>query len=84
MYAKLVAAEKILESLDKICEELLPVAKRGAMLYSVISSLRGIQREYQFSLPFFLWMFDQAVGEEPTEAESEEVPVRRQGKITLF
>ena len=49
----------------------MPVAKRGAMLYAVISSLRGIQREYQFSLPFFLWMFDQAVGEEPTESQDD-------------
>ncbi|XP_072048734.1 uncharacterized protein [Amphiura filiformis] len=72
VYQKLVEAEKVLESLDKICEELMPVAKRGAMLYAVISSLRGIQREYQFSLPFFLWMFDQAIGDEPTDSEDAE------------
>lgn len=71
VYEKLLEAEKILHSLDQICKDLLPVAKRGAMLYAVISSLRGIQREYQFSLPFFLWMFDQAVGDEQKESQDD-------------
>ena len=64
---KLVEAERILETLDNIRDELVPVAKRGAMLFSITASLMGVQHEYQFSLPFFLWMFDQAVGEDQEE-----------------
>ncbi|XP_022099208.1 dynein beta chain, ciliary-like [Acanthaster planci] len=72
VYAKLLEAERILDTLENIREELLPVAKRGAMLFSVVSSLVGLQREYQFSLPFFLWMFDQAVGEDQAEEEDDD------------
>ncbi|XP_033641711.1 dynein beta chain, flagellar outer arm-like [Asterias rubens] len=67
VYVKLVEAERILETLDNIRDELVPVAKRGAMLFSITASLMGVQHEYQFSLPFFLWMFDQAVGEDQEE-----------------
>lgn len=66
VYARLQELEEIINTLDTIKDGLLAVAKRGAMLYSIGSSLRGIQREYHLSLPFFLWMFDQAVGEDPS------------------
>ncbi|XP_033103095.1 dynein heavy chain 9, axonemal-like [Anneissia japonica] len=74
IYQKLLETEEVLQYLDKICNDLSPVAKRGAMLFSVMSSLEGLRREYQFSLPFFLLMFDRAVGEEPPQEESDDKP----------
>lgn len=70
VYTKLQELEQIISTLDTIKDGLQAVAKRGAMLYSIGTSLRGIQREYHLSLPFFLWMFDQAVGEDPPEDNS--------------
>ena len=48
------------------------MAKRGAMLFSIVASLVGVRREYQFSLPFFHWMFDQAIGEDQKEEEEDD------------
>lgn len=73
VFTRLEAAEQALFQLERIRDQLLPVSKRGAMLYSVVQSLQGMQREYRVSLPMFLWMFDQAVGEElPPEVAQEE------------
>ena len=73
VFARLEEAEGALSRLDRIRDQLLPVSKRGAMLFSVVQSLQGVQREYRVSLPMFLWMFDQAVGEElPPEVAKEE------------
>ncbi|XP_071959570.1 uncharacterized protein [Antedon mediterranea] len=72
IYQKLLETEDVLQSLNKICDELSPIAKRGAMLFSVMSSLEGLRREYQFSLPFFYLMFDRAVGDEPPLTDNDD------------
>ena len=57
-------ASAVLKELDVLRDELFPLARRATMLYSVLRSLGSIQREYQFTLPFFLKLFDEAVGGE--------------------
>lgn len=63
---KMKDTASILRSLDTLRDELFPLARRATMLYSVLRSLAAVQTEYQFTLPFFLKLFDQAVeGEFP-------------------
>ena len=64
MSGKLKAVKVVLKDLGDLREELYPLAKRATMLYSVIRSLATIHREYHFSLPYFLKLFDEAIGGE--------------------
>ena len=45
-------------------DELVLIARRGTMLFSLLRSLSLIQKEYHFTLPMFLNLFDQAIGGE--------------------
>ena len=51
-----------LKDLDLFCNELFPLARRATMLYSVLRSLASVQKEYQFTLPYYLKLFDEVVG----------------------
>jgi len=82
MSDKLKEAKIVLRQLDDLRDELYPLARRATMLYSVVRSLATVHREYHFSLPFFLKLFDEAVGGEfPAEyaedSDDEEVSLLR-------
>ncbi|XP_023931015.1 dynein beta chain, ciliary-like [Lingula anatina] len=62
MAQKLHETQLFLEELDMLKDELFPIARRGAMLYAILRSMSAVQREYQFTLPSFLALFDEAVG----------------------
>jgi acyl carrier protein phosphodiesterase len=53
-----------MEDLDVLKDELYPLARRAAMLYAISRSLQSIHNEYQFSLEYFIQLFDEAVGGE--------------------
>ncbi|XP_056412427.1 uncharacterized protein LOC130355786 isoform X2 [Hyla sarda] len=63
--------KKILEQLKraKSChngllqkrDELYPIARRGALYYSILKSLQSLAKEYYFTLDFFLKLFDSAI-----------------------
>lgn len=57
-------SKMILHDLDNLREELFPLVRRATMLYCVLRSLSAIQRQYQFTLPYFYRLFDEAVGGE--------------------
>ena len=66
MILKMRDTTELLKDLDTFRDELFPLARRATMLYSVLRSLASIQTEYQFTLPFFLKLFDEAIeGEFP-------------------
>ncbi|XP_052258855.1 uncharacterized protein LOC127863384 isoform X2 [Dreissena polymorpha] len=54
----------LIEDLDALKDELYPLARRAAMLYAICRSLQSVHNEYQFSLAYFLALFDEAVGGE--------------------
>ena len=54
----------LLDDLDTLKDELYPLARRAAMLYAIVRSLQSIHKEYQFSLSYFMYLFDEAVGGE--------------------
>ena len=56
---------ELLHKLQNLQDELLPIARRGALIYTVLKSLSSISPHYQFKLPQFLQMFYEAVGEDP-------------------
>ena len=64
MTQKLSEAKEFLRSLDLLKEELFPLARRATMLYALLQSMACVQREYQFTLPYFYKLFDEAVGGE--------------------
>nr|XP_006816782.1 PREDICTED: dynein heavy chain 17, axonemal-like [Saccoglossus kowalevskii] len=80
--AQLDQALQILSMLDQLQDELFPVAKRAALLFSVLRSLEGLQREYIFPLPFFMSLFDKAVGEDPPMEEEEPEDEEDDGEST--
>ncbi len=51
-----------LQELDNLRDELFPLSRRATMLYAILRSLATIHREYQFTLPYFLELFDEAIG----------------------
>ncbi|KAK6172547.1 hypothetical protein SNE40_016179 [Patella caerulea] len=59
---QLSQTQKLLEDLELLRDELYPLARRAAMLYSTLRSLNVIHNEYQFSLAHFIKLFDEAVG----------------------
>ncbi|XP_070202269.1 uncharacterized protein [Littorina saxatilis] len=61
---ELAKTQNILNDLDVLRDELYPVARRGALLFSLMRSLGSVRHEYQFSLTYFLQLFDEAVGGE--------------------
>ena len=54
----------ILNQLNELKNELQPLAQRASMLYDLLRSLPVLQHEYQFTLPYFLKLFDEALGGE--------------------
>lgn len=65
MATKLKENVELLRKLQTLQDELLPVAKRGALLYTVLRSLSSVSSHYQFKLPQFLQMYYEAVGDDP-------------------
>lgn len=65
MAAKLRENVELLHKLQTLQDELLPIARRGSLIYTVLKSLSAINPHYQFKLPQFLQMFFEAVGEDP-------------------
>ncbi|KAK3108743.1 hypothetical protein FSP39_014630 [Pinctada imbricata] len=61
---RLSDTRNLLNDLDDLKDELFPLARRAAMLFSIIRSLQSVHNEYQFSLKYFLELFDEAVGGE--------------------
>ncbi len=65
---KLEEAQRVLRDLDALQDELFPLARRATLLWSGMRSLASIEQLYQFDLPFFIALFDEAVdGELPPE-----------------
>ena len=54
--------EDILQQLEELKYELFPLAQRATMLFAVLQSLTSVQYEYQFTLPYFLRLFHEAIG----------------------
>lgn len=50
--------------LNSLREELFSLAKRATMLFAMLRSLASLQPQYQFGLPYFLSLFDEALGGE--------------------
>ncbi|XP_067941284.1 uncharacterized protein [Watersipora subatra] len=63
--AKLRENVDLLHKLQALQDELMPVARRGALIYTVLRSLTAISPHYQFKLPQFLQMFYESVGQDP-------------------
>ncbi|XP_053409232.1 uncharacterized protein LOC123561373 isoform X4 [Mercenaria mercenaria] len=61
---KLQETFTLMDDLDALKDELYPLARRAAMLYAITRSLQSIHNEYQFSLEYFINLFDEAVGGE--------------------
>ncbi|XP_056010102.1 uncharacterized protein LOC125667097 [Ostrea edulis] len=56
--------QALLIHLNDLKDDLFPLARRAAMLFSIIRSLQSVHNEYQFSLHYFIELFDEAVGGE--------------------
>ncbi|XP_063809812.1 uncharacterized protein LOC135027842 isoform X3 [Pseudophryne corroboree] len=54
-------AKAQLSDLLQVREGLYPLAQRGALFYSILKSLRCLADEYDFTLEFFLNLFDHAI-----------------------
>nr|XP_014352875.1 PREDICTED: dynein beta chain, flagellar outer arm-like [Latimeria chalumnae] len=66
---KLQKAKSLYMTLLKLRNELLPLARRGGLLYSIMLALRPLLREYHFSFCYFLQLFDKTVGTKATPQE---------------
>ncbi|XP_052060514.1 uncharacterized protein LOC127700861 isoform X4 [Mytilus californianus] len=64
---RLEETKTLLIDIDDLKDELFPLARRGAMLFAIVRSLQSVHNEYQFSLKYFLELFDEAVGEDVPE-----------------
>jgi dynein heavy chain len=53
------------DKIDNACEGYRPVAKRGALLYFVVADLSAIDPMYQYSLQFFVKLFNNAMDRAP-------------------
>lgn len=62
MAKRLSETQSLLTDIDDLKDELFPLARRGAMLFAITRSLQSVHNEYQFSLKYFLELFDEAVG----------------------
>ncbi|XP_075192459.1 uncharacterized protein LOC142291659 [Anomaloglossus baeobatrachus] len=58
---ELEGAKSCLNDLMERREELYPLARRGALFYSILKSLQSLANEYCFTLDFFLNLFDSAI-----------------------
>ncbi|KAL5020322.1 hypothetical protein ScPMuIL_003214 [Solemya velum] len=77
--------QQLLTDLDLLKEELFPLARRAAMLYSILRSLQSLRNEYQFSLKFFVLLFDEAVGGElPPEFMQEDEEIFEEEETITF
>ncbi|XP_069115919.1 uncharacterized protein [Argopecten irradians] len=61
---QLTETQSLLTDLDDLKDELFPLARRAAMLYAILRSLQSIHNEYQFTMRYFVDLFDEAVGGE--------------------
>ena len=52
----------LLRDLDVLRDELFPLARRATLLYAILRSLSAVLPEYQFTLTYFLDLFDEAIG----------------------
>ena len=66
MAAKARGTQYILSQLEELKYELFPLAQRAVMLFAILQSLTAVQYEYQFTLPYFLKLFHEAIGAEFT------------------
>ncbi|XP_075053831.1 uncharacterized protein LOC142139871 [Mixophyes fleayi] len=55
-------AKSQLNKMLQVREALYPLAQQGALFYSILKSLRSLADEYDFTLDFFLKLFDCAIG----------------------
>ena len=72
MANQLQDTQTLLVDLEDLRDELYPLARRAAMLFAILRSLQSIHNEYQFSLKYFLELFDEAIGGEPLAPEEED------------
>ena len=81
MTHKLRDTKDLIGQLDGLKEELFPLARRATMLYALLQSMASVQKEYQFTLPHFYKMFDEAIGgefpPEYYEDDDKDMDVRR-------
>lgn len=56
--------EAVLEDLDMLKDELYPLARRASLLYFLMCSLAPVCPAYQFTMKYFLGLFDEAIGRE--------------------
>jgi hypothetical protein len=54
--------QNIVTDLDVLKDELYPVARRAALLFTLMRSLGSVRHEYNFTLNYFLQLFDEAIG----------------------
>ncbi|CAK0841283.1 unnamed protein product [Prorocentrum cordatum] len=60
---RMVVADKAMAEIDKVREELRPVATRASILYFVVADLANIDPMYQYSLEFFVTLFQDRLRE---------------------
>ena len=70
MAVKARETQYILVQLEQLKYELFPLAQRATMLFAVLQSLTSVQYEYQFTLPYFLRLFHEAIGAQFTPSFS--------------
>lgn len=58
MFEKLKMAQKTAVDIDKLRDGYRPVAKRGAILFFVLTEMALVNSMYQFSLPSYLEVFE--------------------------
>lgn len=72
---KLIKAEETASEINKKRKKYRPIAVRGSVIYFVIASLSGIDSMYNYSLEYFLKLFNQIL-EKPSELLKDEIDKR--------
>ncbi|XP_043910785.1 dynein beta chain, flagellar outer arm-like [Protopterus annectens] len=71
---KLQKAKSLCDDLLQFRNELLPLARRGVLLFCLLKAFKCLAKEYQFPLDSFLKLYDQVVGPRQ-ETENEKFQV---------
>ena len=63
MATRLEETITLISRLESLRNQLRPIAHRATLLFAVIKSMCVVKREYQFTLTYFLSLFDEAISQ---------------------
>ena len=61
MAIKVEETQTLISRLECLRDDLYPIAKRATLIFAIIRSMSVIRNEYQFTLYYFLALFDEAI-----------------------